>query len=175
MTVDGTSIVLRKIAVHPRDGWADDAALATESHEDREWIEADLDSQSCEELTLYDGVNFIGFARSDSRERDTKNASLRRRRSRRAQCTPHVCDHRSANERDPPVSIARHDDDRGKPTSVARSIAHRRFATIWEAYRKDRLACDGRNPHYPCKQCLLPERLRGSRIEAGLRRHSKRE
>ena len=46
MTVDGASIVLRKIAVHPRDGWANDAALVVDGPEDHEWLEADLDSQS---------------------------------------------------------------------------------------------------------------------------------
>jgi antitoxin MazE len=50
MTVEGTSIVLRKIAGHPRDGWADDAALVTDGPQDREWLEADLDPRSRDEL-----------------------------------------------------------------------------------------------------------------------------
>jgi antitoxin MazE len=51
MTVDGSSIVLRKIPSHPRDGWADDAALIADGEQDREWLEADLDSQSRAKLT----------------------------------------------------------------------------------------------------------------------------
>jgi len=50
MFVEGTSIVIRKIAGHPRDGWADDAALVTDGTQDREWLEADLDSLSRDEL-----------------------------------------------------------------------------------------------------------------------------
>ena len=44
ITVDGATIVLRKIAVHPRAGWAADAALVTYDVEDREWLDADLDA-----------------------------------------------------------------------------------------------------------------------------------
>jgi antitoxin MazE len=51
MTVDGSSIVLRKIAVHPRDGWAEDAALVDDGAEDKEWLDADLDKKSRGELT----------------------------------------------------------------------------------------------------------------------------
>jgi antitoxin MazE len=50
MVVEGTSIVLRKIVGHPREGWADDAALVTDCAQDREWLEADLDSLSRDEL-----------------------------------------------------------------------------------------------------------------------------
>jgi len=50
MSVDGSSIVLRKISVTPRVGWAEDAALCTSESEDREWLEADLDPQSREGL-----------------------------------------------------------------------------------------------------------------------------
>ena len=50
MTVDGPSIVLRKIAVHPREGWADDAALVDDGPEDKEWLDADLDLKSRGEL-----------------------------------------------------------------------------------------------------------------------------
>jgi antitoxin MazE len=46
ITVDGTSIVLRKIPVHPREGWAEAAALVTYTDEDREWLEADLDPEA---------------------------------------------------------------------------------------------------------------------------------
>jgi antitoxin MazE len=46
MTVDGSSIVLRKVAVHPREGWADDAALVDDGPEDQEWLDADLDVKS---------------------------------------------------------------------------------------------------------------------------------
>jgi antitoxin MazE len=51
MTVDGSSIVFRKIAVHPRDGWAEDAALVDDGAKDREWLDADLDKKSRGELT----------------------------------------------------------------------------------------------------------------------------
>lgn len=51
MTVDGSSIVLRKIAVHPREGWAEDAALVVDGPEDKEWLDADLDGKSRSELT----------------------------------------------------------------------------------------------------------------------------
>lgn len=50
MTVDGSSIVLRKIAVHPRAGWADDAQSAVDAPEDKEWLDADLDGKSRGEL-----------------------------------------------------------------------------------------------------------------------------
>ena len=50
MTVDGSSIVLRKIAVHPREGWADDAALVDDGPEDQEWLDVDLDVKSRGEL-----------------------------------------------------------------------------------------------------------------------------
>ena len=50
ITVDGGTIVLRKLPVHPREGWAADAALETETAEDREWLEADLDTQARGEL-----------------------------------------------------------------------------------------------------------------------------
>jgi antitoxin MazE len=46
IVVDGTSIVLRKVAVHPRDGWAADAALVTYDVEDRDWLEAELDADA---------------------------------------------------------------------------------------------------------------------------------
>ncbi len=51
IAVDGATIVLRKLAVHPREGWAADAALVTYEDEDREWLEADLDSEARAELT----------------------------------------------------------------------------------------------------------------------------
>jgi antitoxin MazE len=51
MTVDGSSIVLRKIIFHPREGWADDAASIVDSLEDDQWLEADLDKASRGELT----------------------------------------------------------------------------------------------------------------------------
>jgi antitoxin MazE len=51
MTVDGSSIVLRKIAVHPREGWAEDAALVVDGPQDKEWLDADLDGKSRDELT----------------------------------------------------------------------------------------------------------------------------
>ncbi|MGD0471806.1 MAG: AbrB/MazE/SpoVT family DNA-binding domain-containing protein [Candidatus Velthaea sp.] len=50
MTVDGSSIILRKIAVHPREGWADDAASVVDGAEERDWLEADLDASSRGEL-----------------------------------------------------------------------------------------------------------------------------
>ena len=50
ITVDGATIVLRKVAIHPREGWAADAALLTESAEDREWLAADLDANARAEL-----------------------------------------------------------------------------------------------------------------------------
>jgi antitoxin MazE len=50
MTVDGSSIVLRKIAVHPREGWAQDAALVDDGAEDRAWLDADLDAKARSEL-----------------------------------------------------------------------------------------------------------------------------
>jgi antitoxin MazE len=51
MTVDGALIVIRKIASHPREGWADDAASLSNEPEDQEWLEADLDQESRSELT----------------------------------------------------------------------------------------------------------------------------
>lgn len=51
MSVDGESIVLRKIVADRRAGWADDAALAASDAEDREWLAADLDANSRGELT----------------------------------------------------------------------------------------------------------------------------
>jgi antitoxin MazE len=51
IVVDGATIVLRKLAVHPREGWAADAALVTYDDEDREWLEADLDSEASAKLT----------------------------------------------------------------------------------------------------------------------------
>jgi antitoxin MazE len=51
ISVDGSAILIRKIATHPRDGWADDAALVTDEEEDRDWLEADLDPQARTELT----------------------------------------------------------------------------------------------------------------------------
>jgi antitoxin MazE len=51
ITVDGGTIVLRKLKVHPREGWAEDAALVTYDIEDREWLDADLDSSARAELT----------------------------------------------------------------------------------------------------------------------------
>lgn len=51
ITVDGAAIVLRKISVHPRDGWAADAALVTDDVEDREWLDADLDAGARAELS----------------------------------------------------------------------------------------------------------------------------
>ncbi len=46
IAVDGTTIVLRKVAVHPREGWEADAALVTYDAEDRDWLEADLDAKA---------------------------------------------------------------------------------------------------------------------------------
>jgi antitoxin MazE len=51
MTVDGNSIVLRGVRIHPRAGWAEDAATLIDEEEDREWLEADLDPRSRAELT----------------------------------------------------------------------------------------------------------------------------
>ena len=51
ITVDGAAIVLRKVTVHPRAGWAADAALVTYDVEDREWLDADLDSEARSKLT----------------------------------------------------------------------------------------------------------------------------
>lgn len=51
IAVDGATIVLRKLKVHPREGWAEDAALVTDDIEDREWLEADLDAGARAELT----------------------------------------------------------------------------------------------------------------------------
>ncbi len=51
MSVDGNSIVLRRLDVHPRTGWAEDAATLIDGEEDREWLEADLDRRSRAELT----------------------------------------------------------------------------------------------------------------------------
>jgi antitoxin MazE len=50
ITVDGAAIVLRKLTVHPREGWAADAALVTDNDEDREWLDADLDAQARADL-----------------------------------------------------------------------------------------------------------------------------
>ena len=50
MTVDADSIVLRKIAVHPREGWSEDAASLVDEAEDGLWLEADLDTRSRGEL-----------------------------------------------------------------------------------------------------------------------------
>ena len=50
MSVNEGEIVLRKIAVHPRDGWADDAALVADTAEDQEWLAADFDGESRGEL-----------------------------------------------------------------------------------------------------------------------------
>jgi antitoxin MazE len=46
IAVDGTTIVLRKVSVRPREGWAADAALVTYDAEDREWLDADLDPEA---------------------------------------------------------------------------------------------------------------------------------
>jgi antitoxin MazE len=46
MTVDGSSIVLCKIAVLPCEGWADDAALVAAGPEDKERLDADLNPKS---------------------------------------------------------------------------------------------------------------------------------
>jgi antitoxin MazE len=51
MSVDGNSIVLRRLDVHPRTGWAEGAAALIDGEEDREWLEADLDPRSRAELT----------------------------------------------------------------------------------------------------------------------------
>jgi antitoxin MazE len=51
MTVDGSLIVIRKIASHPREGWAEDAARVADDAEDQEWLEADLDKESRGGLT----------------------------------------------------------------------------------------------------------------------------
>ena len=50
ITVDGATIVLRKLTVHPREGWAADAELVTDDVEDREWLAADLDARARAEL-----------------------------------------------------------------------------------------------------------------------------
>lgn len=50
ITVDGAAIVLRKLPIHPREGWAADAALVTDDVEDREWLAADLDAYARAEL-----------------------------------------------------------------------------------------------------------------------------
>ena len=42
MTVDGASIVLRKIGVPAREGWAEDAASLAAEDEDLLWLDADL-------------------------------------------------------------------------------------------------------------------------------------
>ena len=46
IVVDGATIVLRKVTVHPRAGWAADTALVTYEAEDREWLDADLDPEA---------------------------------------------------------------------------------------------------------------------------------
>jgi antitoxin MazE len=46
IAVDGATILLRKLRVHPREGWAADAALITYDAEDREWLDADLDPEA---------------------------------------------------------------------------------------------------------------------------------
>jgi antitoxin MazE len=46
ITLDGATIVLRKIPVRPREGWAAGAALVTYNDEDREWLDADLDPEA---------------------------------------------------------------------------------------------------------------------------------
>ena len=51
MTVDAGSIVLRKIAVHPREGWSEDAASLVDEAEDGLWLGADLDASARGELT----------------------------------------------------------------------------------------------------------------------------
>jgi antitoxin MazE len=51
MTVDGATIMLRKMTLHPREGWDADAALAGDDAEDRAWLDADLDSHARAELT----------------------------------------------------------------------------------------------------------------------------
>jgi antitoxin MazE len=51
MTVDGPTIILRKVASHPREGWAEAAAAIANEPLDREWLDADLDAQSRRELT----------------------------------------------------------------------------------------------------------------------------
>ena len=51
MTVDADSIVLRKIAVHPREGWSEDAASLVDEAEDGLWLGADLDASARGELT----------------------------------------------------------------------------------------------------------------------------
>ncbi len=50
MVVDGASIILRKVAISPRDGWAEDAALLSDDAHDHAWLDADLDSESRNEL-----------------------------------------------------------------------------------------------------------------------------
>jgi antitoxin MazE len=50
ITVDGGAIVLRKLAIHPRDGWAADAALESHDVDDHEWLDADLDAHARAEL-----------------------------------------------------------------------------------------------------------------------------
>jgi len=50
-SVDGNSIVLRRLDVHSRTGWAEGAATLIDGEEDREWLEADLDPRSRAELT----------------------------------------------------------------------------------------------------------------------------
>jgi antitoxin MazE len=51
MTVDGSAIVLRKVANRPREGWAEAAASIANEPADQEWLDADIDADSRRELT----------------------------------------------------------------------------------------------------------------------------
>jgi antitoxin MazE len=46
VVVDDGAIVIRRVSGEPRRGWAEAAALIVDTPEDREWLEADLDSHS---------------------------------------------------------------------------------------------------------------------------------
>lgn len=46
MTVDGATIILRKVSSHPREGWAGAAAAISPEASDAEWLDADLDAKS---------------------------------------------------------------------------------------------------------------------------------
>jgi antitoxin MazE len=51
LLVDGDAIVIRRASADPRRGWAEAAATIADDAGDREWMEADLDSESRAELT----------------------------------------------------------------------------------------------------------------------------
>jgi antitoxin MazE len=46
MVVEGAAIVIRKASTQPREGWAEAAESIGAEPADREWLEADLDSEA---------------------------------------------------------------------------------------------------------------------------------